>query len=123
MAPVIKSGDEIDESIITEANTADVSTIDPDMQIFDLYSVRPNPEHQVQPFIHHLNILANEDAIKVRANFDDGALANAMSIMTFNKVKKTVRTLQTIILLATDGRWKPHRTLGSVGRQDGNSRC
>ena len=51
--------------------------------------MRPNPEHQTQPFIHHLNILADEgDTIKIRANFDDGALANAMSISTFNKVKQ-----------------------------------
>ena len=73
--------------IITETkNVPDVSAIDAELQIFDLYAV--NPEQPIRPFIHQLNIKAKGgEIIRVKANFDDGALANAMSTTKFNAIK------------------------------------
>jgi hypothetical protein len=72
--------------IITEPNVSDVSTIDPELQIFDLYTV--SPEQPIQPFIHQLSIKAKGgEIVRVKANFDDGALANAMSTTKFNAIK------------------------------------
>ena len=58
------------------------------MQIFDAYIVGYNPKHTAQPFIHKLNIITmSKESIPVQANFNDGALINAMSITKFNNIK------------------------------------
>ena len=83
------TGGETEGHFITEPITSDVSNIDPEIQIFDLYTVGHNSiKTTVQPFIHQLNINSGiSGAIPVWANFDDGALANAMSIAKFNTIK------------------------------------
>jgi hypothetical protein len=76
-------------SFITEENASDVSIIEPETQIFDLYNVEHNPEQITQPFIHQVNIDTGIGGkIQIWANFDDGALANAMSIKKFNSIKR-----------------------------------
>ena len=73
--------DEID-NIVTPA------VLESEIQIFDAYAVGYNPKHIVQPFVHRLNILSpNGNVIRVQANFDDGALINAMSATKFNEIK------------------------------------
>ena len=80
------------KDFITKTSATDVSTVDPDMQIFDLYTVRHEPERVVQPFIHRLNIGAEGgEVIRVWANFDDGALANVMSVTKFEAIKQIGR--------------------------------
>ena len=87
MAAPIEYGEEKGVSIPTTPETA-VQTIEPEMQVFDLYAVGHDLEHTIQPFIHRLNICSKGgEVIRVWANFDDGALANAMSITKFNAVK------------------------------------
>ena len=82
-----ENGDEKRESI-AKINAPDVQTIDPEMNVFDLYAMRPSPEKTIQPFIHQINIKAESgEVVRVRANFDDRALANAMSTTKFNEIK------------------------------------
>ena len=58
------------------------------MKIFNLYNVKDSSEYIIQPFLHRLNIKAEGgEVIRVWANFDDGALANAMSTTKFNDIK------------------------------------
>ena len=72
--------------ITAEADTPVISTVDPESHIFDLYAV--NPEQTIQPFTHQLKIKAKGgEIVRVKANFDDGALANAMSTSKFNEIK------------------------------------
>ena len=72
----------------SEQFTDDVAIIDPAIQIFDLYSVGYNPNHAAQPFTHHLDIDTGIGGlVRVQANFDDGALTNAMSTTKFNTIK------------------------------------
>lgn len=86
MAPMEKGEEE--GEIITRMNATDVSAIKPELHIFDLYAVRPTPEQIIQPFVHQLNIRADGgEVMRVQANFDDGALANAMSVTKFNSIK------------------------------------
>jgi hypothetical protein len=76
---------------ITETNASVVSNIDPELKIFDLYTVGHNISKTVQPFIHQLGINTGIGGIiHVWANIDDGALANAMSIAKFNTIKHRV---------------------------------
>ena len=75
-------------SYITEEDAHVVSVTDLEIQICDLYTVGHKPEHKTQPFIHHLDIDTGiGGAIQVWVNFDDGALANTMSITKFNTIK------------------------------------
>jgi hypothetical protein len=85
-APV-EEGDR-EANFSNETTASDVSVLDPEIQIFDLYTLGHKPEHGVQPFVHQLNIETGKGkAVQVQANFDDGALANAMSVTKFNTVK------------------------------------
>jgi hypothetical protein len=87
LAAPIANGEQVLDSNL-ETNEADVSVIDPEIQIFDLYAVSDDTKHTTQPFVHRLDITAEKEGfIKVWANFDDGALANAMSITKFNAIK------------------------------------
>ena len=46
------------------------------------------PKQTIQPFIHRLEIKAKGgETVCVKANFDDGALTNAMSMTKFNTIK------------------------------------
>jgi hypothetical protein len=84
-APVA-NGEEIGS--IVETDNMITPAVEPEIQIFDVYAVGHNPKHTAQPFIHQLNILpANGKVICVQANFDDGALINAMSATKFNDIK------------------------------------
>ena len=75
-------------SFVTEVTTSDVSEIEPKFPIFDLYNVGPNTKKAARPFVHQLDINTGIGGpIRVWANIDDGALANAMSITKFNAVK------------------------------------
>ena len=66
----------------------DVATVDPEMHIFDLYTVGHDVKKTTQPFVHQLNIKTGIGGdVQVWANIDDGALANAMSITKFNTIK------------------------------------
>ena len=50
--------------------------------------MRQDPKNTVQPFIQQLNIMAEGgETVRVWANFDDGALANAMLLAKFNAIK------------------------------------
>lgn len=90
MTAPVESGEQGDSS--NETNTAVITVVDPEIHVFDLYAVGHDPEHAVQPFIHRLGIEAvNGQAIEVQANFDDGALANAMSITKFNSIKQYLK--------------------------------
>ena len=72
--------------ITAEAGTPVISTVDSESHIFDLYTV--NPEQTIQPFTHQLKIKAKGgEIVHVKANFDDGALANTMSTSKFNEIK------------------------------------
>jgi hypothetical protein len=67
---------------------SNVSVLDPEIKIVDLYTVGYNPEQTTQPIIHCLGIDTGiGGTIQVWASFDDGALANAMSITKFNTIK------------------------------------
>ena len=80
----------------SEKNISDVSVLDPEIEVFDLYTVGHNPEQTTHPFIHQLNVNTGiGGAIEVWASFDDGALANAMSLAKFNTIKHRL------------GYWKP----------------
>ena len=69
-------------------STSDVSDIDPEIQIFDLYTVGYDTKKTIRPFIQQLNIDSGiGGAIQVWASIDDGALANAMSSTKFNTIK------------------------------------
>lgn len=84
-APAAKS-EEIGS--VVQTNNTIVPAIEPEIQIYDVYTVGYNPKHAAQPFIHQLSILPiNGKAIHVQANFDDGALINAMSATKFNNIK------------------------------------
>lgn len=90
-APVEEGEEKLETDISTTKNASDVSVIDPEIQIFDLYTVGHNPEQTTQPFVHQLNIETGIGGpIRVWANFDDGALANAMSIAKFNTIKHRI---------------------------------
>ena len=85
-APVENGDQKVD--INTETNAINVSVIDSENQNFDLYAVGHAPERVIQPFIHQLNIEAKDGSLmEVLANFDEGALANAMSVSEFNSIK------------------------------------
>jgi hypothetical protein len=85
-API--AGDEGKTGYITETIAADVSVIDPEIQIFDLYGVGYDNKKTVQPFVHQLNIDTGiGGTVQIWANVDDGALANAMSLSKFNTIK------------------------------------
>lgn len=74
--------------IISEKIATDVSVLDPEIQIVDLYTVGHDPKHTTQPFVHQLDINTGiGGAVRVWANFDDGALANAMSVTKFQTIK------------------------------------
>ena len=69
-----------------ETSASVVPKIDTEIQIFDLYAVEP--KQTIQPFIHRLEIKAKGgETVRVKANFDDGALTNAMSTTKFNTIK------------------------------------
>jgi hypothetical protein len=73
---------------VKETDTDNIPTVAAEMQIFDMYTVGYDHKRTAQPFVHRLSILAPDGkATHVRANFDDGALINAMSTAKFNKVK------------------------------------
>ena len=73
---------------INETKAPDVSVTDPEIQIFDLYTVGHDNKKLTQPFVHQLGIDTGiGGTIQVWANVDDGALANAMSIAKFNTIK------------------------------------
>lgn len=83
-APIGKGEEE--GGTVNEVTTTNV--LDSGIQIFDLYVVEQNNKSTSQPFIHELEIITKEgDTIQVQANFDDGALANAMSVTKFNTIK------------------------------------
>jgi hypothetical protein len=85
-APVVEG--EKEAGINTETKASVVSDTDPEIQIFDLYAVGYNNKKTTQPFIHQLNIYTGiGGAVRVWANIDDGALANATSVMKFNTIK------------------------------------
>ena len=85
-APIAENKGE--SNYITETIAADVTVIEPEIQIFDLYAVGYNDKGTVQPFVHHLDINTGIGGnVRVWANIDDGALANAMSIAKFNTIK------------------------------------
>lgn len=87
LTALVENGDQ-KVDINTETNAIDVSVIDSENQIFDLYAVGHAPEHVIQPFIHQLNIEAKDGSlVEVLANFDEGALANTMSVSKFNSIK------------------------------------
>ena len=74
---------------IVETDSTITPAIAPEIQICDVYTVGYNPKRAAQPFIQQLNILpANGKVIRVQANFDDGALINAMSTTKFNEVER-----------------------------------
>jgi hypothetical protein len=86
-APVDESGGST--SFITEEITSDVSVVEPEIQVVDLYTVGYDPKQTVHPFVHQLDIDTGIGGkIRVWANFDDGALTNAMSITKFNSIKR-----------------------------------
>jgi hypothetical protein len=91
-APTEIRGDrEVNEVSTTEENTSVVSEIDPEFHFFDLYTVGHDPERISQPFVHELGIDTGIGGItRVWANFDDGALANAMSTAKFNSIKHRI---------------------------------
>ena len=85
-APVLESDEKANN--IVEMKASDVSVIDSEIQIFDLYTVGYDTKKTTQPFIHQLSIDTGiGGAIQVWANVDDGALANAMSTEKFNTIK------------------------------------
>ena len=85
-APV-ENGENKDSN--NESTAPNVSVTDPEIHIVNLYTVGQTPEHATQPFVHQLSIRTeNGEVLHVQANFDDGALANAMSTAKFNSIKQ-----------------------------------
>ena len=85
MAPGVEGEEKT--GYITETNASNVSNIDPEIQIIDLYTVE-HDEKTTQPFVHWLNINTGiGGAIQIWANIDDSALVNAMSTAKFNTIK------------------------------------
>ena len=85
-APVVEG--EGETGYITETKATDVSNIDLEIQIVDLYTVGHDNKKITQPFVHQLDINTGiGGTVRVWANVDDGALANAMSIAKFDTVK------------------------------------
>ena len=85
-APVIESEEKKD--FTPEPNTSDVADTEPEIQIFDLYTVGHDAKSTTQPFVHQLDInVGIAGPIQVWASFDDGALTNAMSTAKFNTIK------------------------------------
>ena len=85
-APVVEGEEKL--SGIVEMKASDVSDIDPEIQIFDLYAVGYDDKKTTQPFVHQLNIDTGiGGAIQVWANVNDGALVNVMSTAKFNTIK------------------------------------
>ena len=76
------------ENTVSTSDT-NVPAIAPEMKLFDVYTVGYDPKQIAIPFTHQLKILStNGRTIQVHANFDDGALINAMSTEKFNGIKQ-----------------------------------
>jgi hypothetical protein len=83
----VKNGEE-ETNNFTKSTTSDVSTIEPEIQNFNLYATGHNSKQSTRPFIHQLNINSGiGGAINVWATFDDGALTNALSTTKFDTIK------------------------------------
>ena len=81
-------GGEEKTSFITEVTASDVSEIEPEIPIFNLYDTESNTKRTARPFVHQLSINTGIGGpITVWANIDDGALTNAMSTTKFNTIK------------------------------------
>ena len=86
MTAQVENGEE-ETNNFTKNTTFDVSTIEPKIQIFNLYATGHKSKQSTRPFIHQLDIDSGiGGAIKVWATFDDGALTNALSTTKFNTI-------------------------------------
>src|SRR5277367_5347361 len=91
LTALTETGDKT-ENQSSKSNTENVPIVAPEIQAVNLYAVahksRKTNNEIARPFIHKLYIITqNGGTIGIQANFDDGALVNAMSTTKFSKVK------------------------------------